>query len=187
MDDRGVAGHAADAVELLDNAVVLNSKVRHRGVGRGERGEEVGDLADVVFGGGGLHHDLGVEARAGDDDEAVALLVAVLVEPKELAHVHFDRATGAASLGKRRCLGGITDVVKEQAGCARGENERGDTAPAHLVEHVGDGAVAARNDHAIEFAHVRHGILGFHTIADKTHHDLVAALREGVRECVDFI
>ena len=166
---------------------MLNRKVRHRGVGRGERREEVGDLADVVFGGGGLHHDLGVEARAGDDDKAVALLVAVLVEPKELAHVHFDRATGAAGLGERRGFGGVANVVEEQAGRAGGEDERGDTAPAHLVEHVGDGAVAARNDHAIEFAHVRHGILGFHTIADKTHHDLVAALREGVRECVDFI
>ena len=117
----------------------------------------------------------------------MALLVAVLVEPKELAHVYFDRATGAASLGKRRCLGGITDVVKEQAGCAGGEDERGDTAPAHLVEHVGDSAVAARNDHAVELAHVCHGVLGLHAITDKTHHDLVAALREGVRECVDFI
>ena len=37
LDDRGIACHAADAVELLDNAVVLNGKVRHRGVGRGER------------------------------------------------------------------------------------------------------------------------------------------------------
>ena len=166
---------------------MLNRKVRHRGIGRGERGEEVGDLADVVFGGGGLHHDLGVEARAGDDDEAVALLVAVLVEPKELAHVHFDRATGAASLGKRRRLGGITDVVEEQAGRTGGEDERGDTASAHLVEHVGDGAVAARDHHAIEFAHVCHGVLGLHAIADKAHHDLVAALREGVRKCVDFI
>ena len=166
---------------------MLNRKVRHRGIGRGERGEEVGDLADVVFGGGGLHHDLGVEARAGDDDKAVALLVAVLVEPKELTHVDFDRATGTAGLGERRCLGGIADVVEEQAGCAGGEDERGDTAPAHLVEHVGDGAVAARNDHAVKLAHVCHGILGLHAIADKTHHDLVAALREGVRECVDFI
>ena len=117
----------------------------------------------------------------------MALLVAVLVEPKELAHVHFDRATGAASLGKRRCLGGIADVVEEQAGCAGGEDERGDTASAHLVEHVGDGAVAARNDHAIKLAHVCHGVLGFHAIADKAHHDLVTALREGVRERVDFI
>ena len=62
MDDRGVAGHAADAVELLDNAVMLNRKVRHCGIGRGKRRQEVGDLADVVFGGSGLHHDLGVVA-----------------------------------------------------------------------------------------------------------------------------
>lgn len=41
LNDRGIARHAADAVELLDNAVVLNGKVRHRGVGRGESGEEV--------------------------------------------------------------------------------------------------------------------------------------------------
>ena len=109
-----------------------------------------------------------------------ALFVAVLVEPKELAHVHFDRATGTAGLGKCRCLGGITDVVKEQAGCAGGEDERGDAASAHLVEYVGDGAVAARNHHAIKLAHVCHGVFGFHAIADKTHHDLVAALREGV-------
>ena len=166
---------------------MLNGKVRHRGVGRGERGEEVGDLANVVFGGSGLHHDLGVEARAGDDYEAVALLVAVLVEPKELTHVHFDRAAVAASLGECRRLGGIADVVKEQAGRAGGEDKRGDTAPAHLVEHVGDGAVAARNDHAIELANVRYRVLGLHAIADKAHHDLVAALCKGVRECVDFI
>ena len=86
-----------------------------------------------------------------------------------------------------RRLGGIADVVKEQAGRAGGEDKRGDTAPAHLVEHVGDGAVAARNDHAIELANVRYRVLGLHAIADKTHHDLVAALREGVRERVDFI
>ena len=117
----------------------------------------------------------------------MALLVAVLVEPKELAHVDFDRATGTASLGKRRCLGGITDVVEEQAGRTGGEDERGDTASAHLVEHVGDSAVAARNDHAVKLAHVCHGVLGFHAIADKAHHDLVAALCKGVRECEDFI
>ena len=58
---------------------------------------------------------------------------------------------------------------------------------AQTIEHVGDGAVAARNHHAIKLAHVRHGVLGFHAIADKTHHDLVTALREGVRERVDFI
>lgn len=117
----------------------------------------------------------------------MALLVAVLVEPKELTHVHFDRAAVAASLGECRRLGGIADVVKEQAGRAGGEDKRGDTALAHLVEHVGDGAVAARNDHAIELANVRYRVLGLHAIADKTHHDLVAALREGVRERVDFI
>ena len=166
---------------------MLNRKVRHRGVGCGERRQEIGDLADVVFGWGGLHHDLGIVARAGDDNKAVALFVAVLVEPKELTHVRLDGAAGAAGLGERRGLGGIANVVEEQAGRAGGKDERGDAASAHLVEHVGDGAVAARNDHAIKLAHVRHGILGFHTIADKTHHDLVAALREGVRECVDFI
>ena len=117
----------------------------------------------------------------------MALLVAVLVEPKELAHVDFDRATGTAGLGERRRLRGIADVVEEQAGRTGGEDERGDTAPAHLVEHVGDGAVAARNDHAIKLAHVCHGILGLHAIADKNASRLVAALREGVRECVDFI
>ena len=117
----------------------------------------------------------------------MALLVAVLVEPKELAHVDFDRAAGAACLGERRRLGGIADVVEEQASRAGGEDERGDAAPAHLVEHVGNGAVAARDNHAIEFAHVCHGVLGLHAIADKTHHDLVAALRKGVCECVDFI
>ena len=105
----------------------------------------------------------------------------------KLAHVHFDRATGAASLGERRRLRGIADVVEEQAGRAGGEDERGDAASAHLVENVGDGAVAARNHHAIKLAHVCHGVLGLHAIADKTHHDLVAALREGVRERVDFI
>ena len=117
----------------------------------------------------------------------MALFVAVLVEPKELAHVYFDRAAGATCLGKRRCLGGIADVVKEQAGRAGGENERGDAAAAHLVEHVGDGAVAARDDHAVELANVCHGVLGLHAIADKAHHDFVAALCKGVRECVDFI
>lgn len=40
---------------------------------------------------------------------------------------------------------------------------------------------------AIELANVRYRVLGLHAIADKTHHDLVAALREGVRERVDFI
>ena len=122
---------------------MLNRKVRHRGVGCGERRQEIGDLADVVFGGGGFHHDLGIVARAGDDDKAVALFVAVLVEPKELTHVRFDGTADAAGLGERRGLGGIADVVEEQAGRAGGEDERGDAASAHLVEHVGDGAVAA--------------------------------------------
>ena len=117
----------------------------------------------------------------------MALFVAVLVEPKELAHVRLDGTADAAGLGERRGLGGIANVVKEQASRAGGEDERGDAASAHLVEHVGDGAVAARNHHAIKLAHVCHGVLGFHAIADKTHHDLVAALREGVRERVDFI
>ena len=83
--------------------------------------------------------------------------------------------------------GGFDDVVEEQAGRTGGEDERGDTASAHLVEHVGDSAVAARNDHAVKLAHVCHGVLGFHAIADKAHHDLVAALCKGVRECEDFI
>ena len=166
---------------------MLNRKVRHCGIGRGKRRQEVGDLADVVFGGGGLHHNLGIVARAGDDDKAVALLVAVLVEPKELTHVDLDRAACAAGLGECRRLGGIADVVEEQACRARGKDECGDAASAHLVEHIGDGAVATRDHHAIELAHVCHGVFGLHTVADKAHHDLVAALREGVRECEDFI
>ena len=80
---------------------MLDGEVRNGGRGRGERGEEVGDLAHVALVGLRLVHDVGVKPGAGDDDEAVALDAAVVCLPEQLAHVDALGATLAARLGER--------------------------------------------------------------------------------------
>ena len=58
---------------------------------------------------------------------------------------------------------------------------------AQAVQDVGDGAVAARDDDAIEGADVGDRILRLHAVSDEAHADLVAAHREGAREREDLV
>ena len=187
LDERGVAHHAADAVELVDLPVVLDGEVRDGGGGIGERREEVGDFAHVALGGLGLVHDVGVEAGARDDDETVALDAAVFRLPEQLSHVGRLGTALAAGLGQRGGFGRVADVVEEQVRGSRGEDERGDVAIADMVEHVGHGAVPAGDHDAVERAHVLRGLMRLHAVADEAQAYLIAGLGQSAREVENLV
>ena len=76
-------------------------------------------------------------------------------------------------------------LLKKRLAVPEGKISAGHVRVAQAVQDVGDGAVAARDDDAIEGADVGDRILRLHAVSDEAHADLVAAHREGARERED--
>ena len=93
----------------------------------------------------------------------------------------------AACLGKGGSLRRVADVVEEQACCARREDEGGDMCVAQTIEHVGDGAVTARDHHAVKRGDIARGVFWLHALTDEAHGDFVPCLSEGVGKGIDLV
>ena len=89
--------------------------------------------------------------------------------------------------GKGRGFRRVADVVEEQVGGAGGEHQDGHAGVAHVVEHVGDAAVAAGYHHAVELVYVCGRVFGLHAVAQKAHDHLVPRLGEELGKGEDLV
>ncbi len=121
----------------------------------------------------------------GDDDKTMALSLPSSSSQKELTHVDLDRCGRRGRPWRVPPPRGIAYVVEEQACRARGKTS-GDAASAHLVEHVETVPSPPRDHHAIELAHVRHGVPPMPSPPIKRITTRRRTLREGVRNAGRF-